>query len=89
MLESLKGCKFQYSELSNFESFNDDCAIVKEAQDANLLSQESKLMCVILGQVWYLIVSIPDLCTLTYFAAELVSFKFDDTSLKTDTFSIP
>ena len=22
----------------------------------------------ILGQVWYLIVSIPDLCTLTYFA---------------------
>ena len=24
----------------------------------------------ILGQVWYLIVSIPDLCTLTYFVAE-------------------
>ena len=24
--------------------------------------------CGILGQVWYLIVSIPDLCTLTYFA---------------------
>ena len=23
--------------------------------------------CCILGQVWYLIVSIPDLCTLTYF----------------------
>ena len=26
----------------------------------------------ILGQVWYLIVSIPDLCTLTYFVEELV-----------------
>ena len=25
----------------------------------------------ILGQVWYLIVSIPDLCTLTYFVSEL------------------
>ena len=25
----------------------------------------------ILGQVWYLIVSIPDLCTLTYFAGGL------------------
>ena len=27
----------------HFESFNDECAIVKEAHDANLLSQESKL----------------------------------------------
>ena len=26
----------------------------------------------ILGQVWYLIVSIPDLCTLTYFYGDLV-----------------
>ena len=25
----------------------------------------------ILGQVWYLIVSIPDLCTLTYFAMQV------------------
>ena len=24
----------------------------------------------ILGQVWYLIISIPDLCTLTYFAGD-------------------
>ena len=24
------------------------------------------------GQVWYLIVSIPDLCTLTYFSATLI-----------------
>ena len=41
---SLKGCKFEYTKLSiHFESFNDECAIVKEAQDANLLSQESKL----------------------------------------------
>ena len=41
---SLKGCKFEHIELSDhFESFNDECAIVKEAHDANLLSQESKL----------------------------------------------
>ena len=26
----------------------------------------------ILGQVWYLIVSIPDLCTLTYFVRDLI-----------------
>ena len=44
MSVSLMGCKFEHTELSiNFESFNDECAIVKEAQDANLLSQESKL----------------------------------------------
>ena len=43
---SLKGCKFEHTELSiHFESFNDECAIVKESQDANLLSQESKLTC--------------------------------------------
>ena len=29
----------------------------------------------ILGQVWYLIVSIPDLCTLTYFNWDCVSFN--------------
>ena len=40
---SLKGCKFEHNELSiRIETFNDECAIVKEAQDANLLSQESK-----------------------------------------------
>ena len=41
----LKGCTFEHTELSiNFQTFNDVCAIVKEAEDANLLSQESKLM---------------------------------------------
>ena len=30
----------------------------------------------ILGQVWYLIVSIPDLCTLTYFASVLDQFLY-------------
>ena len=40
----LKGCNFVHTELSiHFSSFNDECAIVKEAKDANLLSQESKL----------------------------------------------
>ena len=32
-----------YRTVNSFESFNDECAIVKEAQDAYLLSQESKL----------------------------------------------
>ena len=40
----LKGCSFEHTKLSiNFKSFNDECAIVKEAKDANSLSQESKL----------------------------------------------
>ena len=44
MSKSLKGCKFEHTELSiYFETFNDECAIVKEAQDTNLLSQESEL----------------------------------------------
>ena len=41
---SLKGCNFEHTELSiHCESSNDECAIVKEAKDANLLRQESKL----------------------------------------------
>ena len=32
----------------------------------------------ILGQVWYLIVSIPDLCTLTYFPNEQSNQNFTD-----------
>ena len=44
MTVSLKRCNFEHTELSiYFESFNEDCAIVKEAKDANLLSQEAKL----------------------------------------------
>ena len=40
----LKGCNFEHTELSiHFQSFSDECAIVKEAKDANLLSHESKL----------------------------------------------
>ena len=35
MSVSLKWCKYEHTELSiNFELFNDECAIVKEAQDA-------------------------------------------------------
>ena len=38
---SLKGCNFEHSELSiHFKLFNDECAIVKEAKNANLLRQE-------------------------------------------------
>ena len=37
-----------------------------------LPSADSRRVVGILGQVWYLIVSIPDLCTLTYF---VVSYK--------------
>ena len=44
MSVSLKGCLFEHTYLSiHFESFNDECAIVKEGQDAYQLSQESKL----------------------------------------------
>ena len=44
MSVSLMGCKFEHTELPiHFESFNGECAIVKETQDANLSSQESKL----------------------------------------------
>ena len=44
MSVSSKGCNFKHTELSiHFESFNDECSIVREAKDANLLSQESKL----------------------------------------------
>ena len=44
MSVSLKGIKYEHTELSiHFESFNDECAIVKGAKDVNLLSQESKL----------------------------------------------
>ena len=40
----LKGCNFEHTEPSiHFLLFKDECAIVKEAMDANLLSQESKL----------------------------------------------
>ena len=35
-----KGCNFEHTKLSiHFLSFNDKCAIVKEAKVANLLSQ--------------------------------------------------
>ena len=44
MLVFLKRCKFEHTELSiHLLSFHDECAIVKEAKDASLLSQESKL----------------------------------------------
>ena len=40
----LKGCNFEHTELSiHFLSFNNDCAIAKEAEGAILWSQESKL----------------------------------------------
>ena len=39
----LKRCKFEHTKCQFISlSFNDECAIVKEAKDANLLSQESK-----------------------------------------------
>ena len=53
MSVSLKGCEFEHTELSiNFELFNDECTIVKEAQDANLLRPESKLTLVNLQLNW-------------------------------------
>ena len=53
MSVSLNGFKFEHSKLSiNFESVNHECAIVKEAQEANLSSQESKLTHVKLQLNW-------------------------------------
>ena len=44
MSVSLKWCNCKHTKLEiHFESFNGECAIVKEVQDAYLLSQESKL----------------------------------------------
>ena len=44
MSVSLMWCQFEHTELPiHFESFNDECGIVKETQDANLLTQDSKL----------------------------------------------
>ena len=46
-----KGCNFEHTELSiHFYSFNDECAILKEAKDTTLLSQKSKLTRVNLQQ---------------------------------------
>ena len=43
MLVFLKACNFEHTKLSiHFYSFNDEYAIVKEAKNATLLSQESK-----------------------------------------------
>ena len=40
----LKWCNFEHTKLSiHYLSFSDECTIVKEAKDANSLSQESKL----------------------------------------------
>ena len=48
-----KGCNFSHTKLKiHFLSFNDECAIVKEAKDANSLSQESKLTRVKLQLNW-------------------------------------
>ena len=53
MSVSLMGCEFEHTELSvNFVSINNECAIVKEAQDTNLLSQVSTLMRVNLQLNW-------------------------------------
>ena len=45
------------------------CFVVTCWKRADLLALVCGVYCAIgiLGQVWYLIVSIPDLCTLTYF----------------------
>ena len=46
------------------------CFVVTCGERADLLALVCGVCCefvFILGQVWYLILSIPDLCTLTYF----------------------
>ena len=51
MLEALKGCQFEHTELSiHFKSFNDECAIVKKQRTQ--ICQESKLTRVNLQLNW-------------------------------------
>ena len=73
---SLKGCKFDHTELSfHFESFKDDFSIVREAQDADLLCKESKLTRVNLY--------------VTRVNLQLCVLQNRPLGLKTDTFSKP
>ena len=58
------------------------CFVVTCWERADLLALDCGVCCEfvtfcfgILGQVWYLIVSIPDLCTLTYFVGHVAFFK--------------
>ena len=55
------------------------CFVVSCCERADLLALVCGVYCefVILGQVWYLIVSIPDLCTLTYFLMHLNGYLFE------------
>ena len=58
------------------------CFVVTCWERADLLALVCSVCCEchfpigILGQVWYLIVSIPDLCTLTYFNINYIFFFF-------------
>ena len=59
------------------------CFVVTCWERADLLALVCGVYCEfpigILGQVWYLIVSIPDLCTLTYFVLLLINDKMSTT----------
>ena len=55
------------------------CFLVTCWERADLLALVCGVFCChfpigILGQVWYLIVSIPDLCTITYFFVSILDF---------------
>ena len=53
MPETLKGFNFEHTELSiHFESFNDECAIVKEAHSTYLFSHELNLTRINLQLNW-------------------------------------
>ena len=53
MSVSLKKCYIEHTKMSiHLELFNYECAILNKAQDANLLSQESKLTWVNLQLNW-------------------------------------
>ena len=54
-----------------FFSFQISCdnifAFQMETDRGSIIPVPGYPLCLVLGQVWYLIVSIPDLCTITYF----------------------
>ena len=69
--------------VSHAYAFVHYCLVVTCWERADLLAIVGDVYCIfvsfpcgILGQVWYLTVSLPDLCILSYFKTYLIIFRF-------------
>ena len=74
-------CVFFLSCASRAFASVDCCLVVTYWERTDLLALVGDVYCIfvtfqcgILGQVWYLIVSFPDLCRLSYFENQFLSF---------------